>query len=125
MSEGCEENTSTAPTTEACVWIGTATAERKCKLFATDGRMRESFSVSSHITTSPVSRHSRVNTESGCSREPTGGASPVLAKQRTPSESRTTITTPLAHIAEQISSTILIEKADICWSKWLIISFSS
>jgi hypothetical protein len=124
MPEGWEENTSTTPTIEPCVWIGTANAERKCKLFATDGSMRESFSASSHITTSPVSRHSLVKAESGCSREPTGGASPALAKQRTPSESRTAITTPLADIAEQICSTILIEKADICWSLSLAISFS-
>src|SRR5712692_6145178 len=111
MSEGREENTSITPTTESCALIGTATAERKFKLFATDGCIRESFSASSQRTTSPVSRHALVKVESCCSCEPTAGASPVLARQRTPSGSRTARTTPLADIAEQICSTVLIRKA--------------
>src|ERR1700737_3149443 len=124
MSEGREENTSITPTTDPCALIGTATAERKRKLFATDGRIRESFSVSSQSTTLAVSKHSLVKAESGCSREPTAGASPVLARQHAPSGSRTTITTPLADIAEQIRSTVLISKAAICWSRSLFESFS-
>src|ERR1700675_4407867 len=124
MSEGREENTSITPTTDPCAWIGTATAERKRKLLATDGRIRESFSVSSQSTTLPVSKHSLVKAESGCSREPTAGASPVLARQHAPSGSRTAITTPLADIAEQIRATDLVRRAETCWSLSLFISFS-
>src|ERR1700730_11208258 len=124
MSEGREENTSITPTTDPCAWIGTATAERNRKLFAIDGRIRESFSVSSQSTTLPVSKHSLVKAESDCSREPTAGASPVLARQHAPSGSQTAITTPLADIAERICSTVLIRKAEIRWSLSLFESFS-
>src|ERR1700730_6997298 len=124
MSEGREENTSMTPTTDPCALIGTATAERKHKLFATDGSILESFSVSSQSTTSPVSKHSLVKAESGCSREPTAGASPVLARQHAPFGSRTAITAPLADIAKRICSTVLIRKAEIRWSLSLFESFS-
>ena len=60
-----------------------------------------------------VSKHSLVKAESGCSREPTGGASPVLARQHAPSGSRTAMTAPLADIAERICSTVVARRADI------------
>jgi hypothetical protein len=94
--------------------MGTATAERKFRLFAIDGCIRESFSVSSHSATLPVSMHSLVKVESGCNREPKAGASPVRATHRMPPESRTATTAPLADIAEQICSTGPTKQADIC-----------
>jgi hypothetical protein len=114
MSEGREEKTSITPTTDPCMWMGTATAERKRKLCATEGSIRESFSASSQSTASPVSKHSLVKAESGCSLEPTAGASPALARQHAPSESRTAMMAPLADIAERIWSTVVARRADIC-----------
>jgi hypothetical protein len=117
-AEGREENTSTTPAIEPCARIATAKAERKCKLSAIDGRIRKSASASSQSTTVPVSRHSLVKAESGCSREPTAGASPVLATQRTPCASRSAMKAPPAHMSEHSSSTTLIKTADLGWSSF-------
>ena len=46
-----EENTNTAPSTTPSLTIGTAIAERKCRVLAMEARIRGSFSASSHSTT--------------------------------------------------------------------------
>src|ERR1700730_8545131 len=83
-AEGRDDRISMTPRTEPWCGRGTTTAERSRKLLAVERRTRKSFSVSSQTTTRPVSKHSRVNAESGRSREPTSGASPTLARQMTP-----------------------------------------
>src|SRR5882724_430150 len=83
-AEGRDDRISMTPRTEPWFGRGTTTAERRRKLLAVERRTRKSFSVSSQTTTCPVSKHSRVNAESGRSREPTSGASPTLARQMTP-----------------------------------------
>src|SRR5215813_4767301 len=70
--------------------------------------MAGSIAASEHSATSPSSIHRLKKRKSFEIREPTLGAVPKLTVQRTPAESRTPISAPLAGSATQISSNLLI-----------------
>jgi hypothetical protein len=109
------EKTSTMPSTEPCARMETARADRRPPR-AIERSTRGSLSASSQSIVSPVSKHALVNPDLGSSREPTPGACPMLARQKTPSALRSATAAPSAAVATRACSTTILRARSSCWS---------